>query len=54
MLPYIEEIQECLAQILECETERISIKATTSEKMGFVGNEDGVAAHAVCLIEKLD
>ena len=52
VLPYIEKMQDVLATILSVEKERISIKATTSEKMGFVGRQDGVAAHAVCLIEK--
>jgi 2-C-methyl-D-erythritol 2,4-cyclodiphosphate synthase len=52
VLPYIERMQACLADILELEADRISIKATTSEKMGFVGLQEGVAAHAVCLVEK--
>lgn len=50
--PYIDQMREALAPILKIETNDISIKATTNEKMGYVGREEGVAAYAVCLIEK--
>ena len=50
--PYIDQMRETLAPILKIETGDISIKATTNEKMGYVGREEGVAAYAVCLIEK--
>ena len=43
---------ECLAEIIGCDIDAVSIKATTSEKMGFVGREEGIAAYAVCLITK--
>jgi 2-C-methyl-D-erythritol 2,4-cyclodiphosphate synthase len=52
--PYIPQIQETLAGILCSDVDNISIKATTSEKMGFVGREEGVAAYAVALIEKTE
>ena len=45
-------MQETLAKILEIETEDITIKATTTEKLGFVGREEGVTSHSVCLISK--
>ncbi len=46
------EMQSRIAGILELEVNRISVKATTAEGMGFVGREEGVAAHAVCLIQE--
>ncbi len=52
--PYIEEIRESIAGILGCETEDISIKATTSEKMGFAGRGEGMIAQSVVLIHKRD
>lgn len=50
--PHIPAMKVCLAEIIGCDEDDISIKATTSEKMGFVGREEGMAAYAVCLIEK--
>lgn len=49
--PHIPEMQEVIAGILDVAIDDISIKATTSEKMGFVGREEGFAAYAVALIE---
>lgn len=49
--PHIPKMQEIMAEILEISADDISIKATTSEKMGFVGREEGFAAYAVALIE---
>lgn len=49
--PHIPQMQKIMAGILEISEEDISIKATTSEKMGFVGREEGFAAYAVALIE---
>lgn len=51
--PYIPQIQQTLSSLLRMEQEDISVKATTSEKMGFVGREEGITAYAVALIEKL-
>lgn len=51
--PHISHMKETLAPILRIDTTDISIKATTNEKMGFVGREEGVAAYAVVLIEKV-
>ncbi|HQM93689.1 MAG TPA: 2-C-methyl-D-erythritol 2,4-cyclodiphosphate synthase [Bacteroidales bacterium] len=47
---YIPQMQACLAGLAQVDKEKISIKATTSEKMGFVGREEGMAAMAVALI----
>ena len=50
--PHIPVMQRCLADVIGCSVNDISIKATTSERMGFVGREEGISAYAVCLIEK--
>jgi 2-C-methyl-D-erythritol 2,4-cyclodiphosphate synthase len=50
---YIPLMQQTLSKILEIELSDLTIKATTTERLGFVGKEEGVAAHSVCLISKL-
>ncbi len=52
MQRYIPEMQSKIARTLLIESSRINIKATTTEKLGFVGREEGIAASAVCLIKK--
>jgi 2-C-methyl-D-erythritol 2,4-cyclodiphosphate synthase len=49
---FIPEMQKTLAKVMEIDTEDISIKATTTEKLGFEGREEGVSAYAVVLIQK--
>lgn len=51
--PYIDEMRNVLAKTLEINMDNISIKATTTEKLGFIGNEEGVAANAIVLLKKL-
>jgi len=51
--PHIPAMQACLAPLLEVETADISIKATTTERLGFVGREEGIAAYAVALIQRV-
>jgi len=48
--PHIKAMKECLAGVLGLESSKISIKATTSERMGFVGRQEGIAAYATVLI----
>jgi 2-C-methyl-D-erythritol 2,4-cyclodiphosphate synthase len=48
----IPEIQECLAKVMGVDVDLVSIKATTSEKLGFTGREEGISAYATVLIEK--
>ena len=48
--PHIPAMKECLARVMAVDEEAISIKATTSEHLGFVGREEGIAAHCVALI----
>ena len=50
--PHIPAMRACMAEVIGCDEDLISIKATTSEKMGFVGREEGMAAYAVCLITR--
>ncbi len=52
ILEYIPEMQKVLAQVMGIGESDVSIKATTTEKLGFIGNEKGVAAYAVALIHK--
>ena len=51
--PYIPSMQTTLAAVMTLETSQISIKATTTERMGFVGTGDGIAAYATALIYKI-
>lgn len=50
--PHIDEMKKTLSAILNVEVNDIGIKATTNEKMGYVGREEGVCAYAVALIQK--
>ena len=52
MNPHIPQMQEVMAQVIGCETDAVSIKATTTEKLGFTGRQEGISAYAVALIEK--
>ncbi|MGB0423426.1 MAG: 2-C-methyl-D-erythritol 2,4-cyclodiphosphate synthase [Flavobacteriales bacterium] len=48
--PIIPEMQSVIAKVMEVDEDLISIKATTTEKLGFVGNESGISAHCVVLV----
>jgi 2-C-methyl-D-erythritol 2,4-cyclodiphosphate synthase len=50
--PYVLQMQKIIADILELETNAVSIKATTTETMGFAGREEGLMAYATVLLEK--
>ena len=52
MNPHIPEMKACMAEVIGCDEDDISIKATTTEKLGFTGREEGISAYAVVLIEK--
>lgn len=52
--PYIDTIRKSIARELACSIDDISVKATTSEKMGFAGREEGMIAQAVVLLNKVN
>ena len=49
--PHIPAMRACIAEILGVDVDAVGIKATTTEKLGFVGTEQGISAHAVVLLE---
>lgn len=51
MAPYINEMRANIARACKCDIDCVSVKATTEEKLGFTGAKQGIAAHAVCIIE---
>tara|TARA_B100001057_G_scaffold492249_1_gene584284 strand:+ start:609 stop:1097 length:489 start_codon:yes stop_codon:yes gene_type:complete len=53
LAPYINQMKDEIAKCINIEIDRISIKATTTEKLGFVGDEKGVSAYATVLINKV-
>ena len=52
MNPHIPAMQQVIAEVMGVATNQISIKATTTERLGFVGKEEGLASHAVALLTK--
>lgn len=52
MNPHIPAMQQCMAEVIGTAPDNISIKATTTERLGFTGREEGISAYAVALIEK--
>jgi 2-C-methyl-D-erythritol 2,4-cyclodiphosphate synthase len=54
MSPYIAEMREHIAEEISIPAEHVNVKATTTERLGFTGREEGIAAEAVCLIVKVE
>ena len=52
--PYVEQMRQTIAGVLQIDIKDISIKATTTEKMGFVGREEGLMAYAAVLLKKIE
>ena len=51
LAPFIEAMRKETARVLQIDPDRLNINATTEERLGFSGREEGIAAHAVCLLE---
>ncbi|MDQ6595423.1 2-C-methyl-D-erythritol 2,4-cyclodiphosphate synthase [Bacillus salipaludis] len=54
MAPYIEQMKGRIAELLEAAPDQVNVKATTTEKLGFTGREEGIAAQAVVLLKKIN
>lgn len=54
MAPYIEQMKERIAQLLEASPGQVNVKATTTEKLGFAGRGEGIASQAVVLLKKVE
>jgi len=54
LAPHIPVMRDNLAACMEVSTQQVNVKATTEEKLGFTGSGEGMAAHAVCLLEAID
>lgn len=52
LMPYLERMRETLAHTMEIPMSKINLKATTEERLGFTGREEGISAHCVCLLEE--
>lgn len=50
--PHVEAMRTCMAEIMNTDPDNISIKATTTERLGFTGREEGISAYAVVMLEK--
>ena len=48
--PHIPAMQQCLAEVMGVDPDQVSIKATTTERLGFTGRQEGMSAYAVCLL----
>lgn len=53
MLPYISKMKENIAKILDLNFEQVSVKATTTENLGFEGRKEGISSQAVVLLEEI-
>lgn len=52
--PHIPAMQQCMAEVMGVDPDSVSIKATTTERLGFTGRQEGMSAYATVLIEKVE
>lgn len=52
LAPYISEMRKNIGEILDCDLKDINIKATTTERLGFVGREEGISSYSVCILKE--
>ncbi|UII56050.1 2-C-methyl-D-erythritol 2,4-cyclodiphosphate synthase [Cytobacillus spongiae] len=52
MAPHIDDMRKCIAELLKAAPEQVNVKATTTEKLGFTGRQEGIASQAVVLLQK--
>lgn len=53
MAPYIQQMRENIAEVLEIDINQVNVKATTEERLGFTGTGEGISSQAICAIEKI-
>ncbi len=54
LLPHIYTMRQNIAKVMQCDISCINVKATTEEKLGFTGRLEGISAHAVCLLRRIN
>ena len=54
LAPFIPQMKQRIAEVLKVDPDQVNVKATTEERLGFTGAEQGIAAHAVCLLMKTE
>lgn len=52
--PHINDMRACIARVMDIDMSQVSVKATTTEKLGYTGREEGIAAHAVALLHQAE
>ena len=52
-MPYLPQMRNKLAEVMEISEDRLNLKATTEERLGFTGRQEGISAHCVCLLEEM-
>ena len=53
LMPYLPQMRKKLAEVMEISVDRLNLKATTEEHLGFTGRQEGISAHCVCLLEEM-
>lgn len=53
LMPYLPQMRKKLAKVMEISEDRLNLKATTEEHLGFTGRQEGISAHCVCLLEEM-